>query len=176
MLLILDIEICLVINAMFINEDFISKLFHSKKKENFISFFPRSIDRCIFTILVSIIVSYFLRCLFVDESKIKGILKREKKNIENIKYQISLVIKEIKIRYNIFIILISIFSIFSWFYISCFNNIYPHVKIEWLKSSIVIIILIYFFSFLVILIETLLRFISFEIKSEKMYKASLWLG
>ena len=121
-------------------------------------------------------MSYFLRCLFVDESIIKGILKREKKNTENIKYQINLVIKEIKIRYNIFIILISIFSIFSWFYISCFNNIYPHVKIEWLKSSIVIIILIYLFSFLVILIETLLRFISFEIKSERMYKASIWLG
>ena len=84
--------------------------------------------------------------------------------------------KEIKIRNNIFIIIAGIFSIFSWYYISCFNNIYPHMKNEWIKSSLFIIILIHILSIIIILIETLLRFVSFEIKSEKMYKASLWLG
>ena len=50
------------------------------------------------------------------------------------------------------------------------------MKIEWIKSTVFIIILIHILSIFVILIETLLRFVSFEIKSEKMYKASLWLG
>ena len=58
LLIILDIEICFVVNAMFINEDYISDLFHSKKEENFISFLPRSINRCLFT---SIVVNYFIR-------------------------------------------------------------------------------------------------------------------
>ena len=84
--------------------------------------------------------------------------------------------KEIKIRYNIFIIIVTIFSLFSWFYISCFNNIYPHTKIEWIKSSIFSYLLIQLLSIIIILIETLLRFISFEIKSERMYRLSLWLG
>ena len=176
LLVILDIEICFVTNALFINENYISDLFHSKKEENFISFFPRSITRSIYSIIIVVIVSYFIRCLFTDESKIKGILKREKNDITNMKFQINLIMKEIKTRYNIFILAATIFSIFSWFYISCFNNIYPHVKIEWIKSSITIIILIHFLSFLLILVETLLRFVSFEIKSEKMYKASMWLG
>ena len=176
LLLFLDIEICFVVNAMFINEDYVSNLFHSKKEEKFTSFIPRSINRFIYTIFASIVVSYFIGCIFVEENKIKGIFKRESKNINNLKYQIILVMKEINIRYNIFIIIVVAFSCFSWFYISCFNNIYPHMKIEWIKSSIFIIILIHFLSIFVILVETLLRFISFEIQSERLYRASLWLG
>ena len=84
--------------------------------------------------------------------------------------------KEMKWRYNIFIILTAVASVYSWYYHSCFNNIYPHTKIEWIKSSSLIILLIHLISIIVILIETLLRFISFEIKNEKMYKASLWLS
>ena len=176
LLLILDIEICFVVNAMFINEDYVSEIFHSKSKENFFSFIPRAIDRIFYSIFASIVVSYFMGCLFVEESKIKGVFKREKNNITNLKLQINRIMKEVKIRYTIFIIITIIFSVFSWFYISCFNNIYPHMKLEWIKSSLLVIILIHVLSVFVILIETLLRFISFEIKSERMYRASLWLG
>ena len=176
LLLILDIEVCFVVNAMFINEDYVSKLFHSTQKETFTSFIPRSINRFIFSIIASIVMSYLMGCLFVEESAIKGVLKREKNDVTNLKYQINLVMKEIKLRNNIFIILAMAFSMFSWFYISCFNNIYPHMKVEWIKSSLFIIILLHILSIIVILVETLLRFISFEIKSERMYRASLWLG
>ena len=176
LLLILDIEVCFVVNAMFINEDYISKIFHSTKEENFISFLPRSINRCIYTILASRIVSYIVGCLFIEERIIKNILRYEGNNMYTIKYEISKLMKEIKWRYSIFIIITIIISFFTWFYISCFNNIYPHTKMEWVKSSLFIIILIHIISIIITLIETLLRFISFEIKSEKMYNASLWLS
>ena len=176
LLLVLDIEICFVVNAMFINENYVSKLFHSTKEEKFISFISRSINRSILTILTFVVVNYFMECLFVEESKMKGILKREKHNMAIIKYEINILIKEVKIRNNIFIIITFAFSAFSWFYISCFNYIYPHMKSEWIKSSVFIIILIHILSVFVILIEALLRFVSFEIKSERMYRASIWLG
>ena len=176
LLLILDIEICFCVNAMFINEDYVSKIFHSTKEENFISFLPRSIDRSIFTILASFTIKYIVGCLFIDERRIKNILRYERRNMNALKYEISLVMKEIKWRYSIFILITIIISFFSWFYISCFNNIYPHTKMEWIKSSIFIILSIYIISILFTLIETLLRFVSFEIKSERMYRASLWLS
>ena len=176
LLLVLDLEICFVVNAMFINEDYVSYLFHSKKEETFISFIPRSVDRCLYTIFAKVCVNYFIGCLFVEERKIKNIFRREKNDLPNLKYQISILMKEIKIMYNIFIIIAGLFSIFSWYYISCFNNIYPHMRMEWIKSSFLIIILIYVLSILVILVETILRFISFEFKSEKLYRASLWIG
>ena len=176
LLLILDIEVCFVVNAMFINEDYISKLFNSNKEENFFSFLPRCINRSIITIFISIIINYIIGCLFVEERRIKNILRFEKDNIPEIKYQISIVMKEIKWRNSIFILITFVISLYSWFYISCFNDIYPNTKLEWIKSSIFIIIMFYIFSIIVTLIETLLRFISFEIKSEKMYNASLWLA
>ena len=176
LMLILDIEVCFVVNAMFINEDYISKLFHSNEEENFISFLPRAIDRSIFSIIACFVISYFIECLFVEERRIKNILKYKKNNIQEMKYEISLIMKEIKWRYNIFIIITVAISLFSWFYISCFNNIYPHTKLEWIKSSILILIFIYIISIIITLVETLLRFISFEIKSERMYRASLWLS
>ena len=176
LLLILDIEICFVVNAMFINENYVSKLFHSTKQEKFISFIPRSIDRSIYTIAFSFVINYFFGCLFVEESYMKGILKREKDNIIILKYEINILIKEVKIRNIIFIIISFVFSFFSWFYISCFNHIYPHTKSEWFKSSVFIIILIHIFSIIRIVFQSLLRFISFEIKSERIYRASLWLG
>ena len=98
---------------MFINEDYVSDLFHSKKNETFISFIPRSINRFIFTVFSSIVVSYFINCLFVEESKIKGVLKRERQNINNLKYQINITLKVVKIRYYIFIIVSFGFSLFS---------------------------------------------------------------
>ena len=176
LLLILNLEICFVVNAMFINEDYVSELFHSTKKETFISFVPRSIDRSIYTIFVKVCINYFIECLFIEERIIKNIFRKEKNDVQNLKYQIGTIMKEIKIRYNIFIIIAGVFSIFSWYYISCFNNIYPHMRMEWIKSSLLIIIFIYVLSIFIILIETILRFISFEFKSEKIYRASLWIG
>ena len=137
---------------MFINEDYISSIFRSKAKETFISFIPRSINRFIFTVISSIVVSYFINCIFVEESKIKGILKREKEDVNNLKYQINLSIKEVKIRFLIFIIIALGFSFYSWFYISCFNHIYPHMRVEWVKSSVFIIIIIHILSIFIILI------------------------
>ena len=175
LLLILDIEVCFVVNGMFINEDYISKLFHSTEKENFISFLPRSIDRCIYTIIASVLISYIMGCFFVEERRLKSIFKYERNNYNAIKYEVSLVMNEMKWRYNIFILVTLVNSIFSWYYISCFNNIYPHMKIEWIKSSVLIILLVHLLYIIVTLVGTVLRFVSFEIKSEKMYKASLWL-
>ena len=176
LLLILDIEVCFVMNGMFINEDYVSKLFHSDKVEYFFSFLSRSINRCIYTISVSLFLSYIVGCFFIEEKRLKSIFKYEKNCINTIKYEVSLVMREMKWRYNIFIVFTAIASIFSWYYISCFNNIYPHMKSEWIKSSIFIILLIHLISIFDTTVETLLRFISFEIKSEKMYKASLWLA
>jgi len=113
LLLILDLEICFVVNAMFINEDYVSDLFHSKKEETFISFIHRAVNRCIYTIFAKVCVNYFIGCLFVEDREIKNIFRKEKNNLPSLKYQISIMMKGIKIRYNLFIIIAGVFSIFS---------------------------------------------------------------
>ena len=113
---------------------------------------------------------------FIEENKIKRIFKREKDNLLSLKYEITQLIKNIHKRYLYFIIISFIITIFTWYHISCFNNIYPHMKNEWILFSILIIILMQIMSILACLLESIIRSISFKFESEKIYKISLLLS
>ena len=86
--------------------------------------------------------------------------------------EISLTIQKIKNRDMVFIGICLFIAIISWYYVSCFNNVYPYTKIEWIKSSIVIIIGNQLLPIPMGLLETSLRFLSFKYKSEKVFKLS----
>ena len=140
------------------------------------SLIPRSIDRFFYTTLVGVIIGYVIDCFFYEEKKIKGIFKREKNIILILKYEISQIIRGIQRRNKLFIILSFFIIIITFYYIFCFNNIYVHMRNEWIKSSIIIIIVMQILSILACLLEAILRFISFRCKSEKIYKISLLLS
>ena len=176
LLFILDIELYLFINALFFNEDYISEFFHSTKEETFINFIIRSYNRFFYTTLVGVIINYVIECFFVDEKKIKGVFKREKNNMIFLKYEVISIIKRIIFRNTFFIIFSFLMSIFSLYYILCFNSVYPHMRNEWIKSSIIIIVVMQFLYFLECLLETTFRFISFRFKNERFYKISLLLS
>ena len=175
-LFIVDIDLYLFINALFINEEYISLVFNIAEEETFFSFFPRSINRFLYTTLVGVILNYIIDCFFIEEKKIKGIFRREKDNEIILKYEISEVINNTKKRYLYFNILSFIILFITLYYIFCFNNVYPHMKIEWIKSSIIIIIIMQILSILICFLESLIRFISYKFKSERIYKISLLLS
>ena len=176
LLFILDIDLYLFVNALFINEDFVSEIFHSTKPENFFTFLTRSFDRVFYTTLVGAIVNYIIECFFIEEKIIKGIFKRGKEDILAIKAKVYQTLKNILNRMTYFIIISFIITFFTMYYISCFNYIYPHMKLEWIKSSIFIIIFMQILSLLLILLESIVRYISFLLKSEKVYKMSLFIS
>ena len=176
MLFNLNILLYLVINGLFFNEDYISKIYHLDKKDNFLSFFPRSINRLAYTTISSLIINFIVECFEIDEKKLKGIFIREKKDIINLKFEVFLLIKKIMKRYLAFIIVCFILLIISLYYLLCFNYVYPHVQIEWIKSTILIIIIVQIISFISCFLETILRYISFYFKSEKIYKYSKLLN
>ena len=170
LLLLLNIDLYFVVNGLFYSESYISQLFHSDKEDNFFSFFPRSISRFYYATIVGVIISFLIDCMFIQEKKIRKVFIREKENQTKIKNEIALILKNLKENYIIFIIISIIISLFSWYYVCCFNNVYPGVKGEWIKSSISIMIIIQLLSALAGLIAALIRLISFECKSEKLYK------
>ena len=176
LLFVLDIDLYLFINALFINEEFISQIFHSDKKDNFFSFIPRCLDRFFYTTLVGVIVNYLIEFFFIEEKKLKGIFKRNKDSEIILKYEISQLIKDLFKRFRSFIIISFIINSFIFYYISCFNNIYPHIKYEWIKSSLLIIVIMQILLSLLIFIESIIRTISFRFNSEKIYKLSLLLS
>ena len=175
-LFIVDIDLYLFVNALFINEEYISLVFNITEEESFFSFFPRSIDRFLYTTLVGVILNYIIDCFFIEEKKIKGIFRREKDSEIILKYEISELIKETKKRYLYFNIFSFIILFITLYYIFCFNNVYPYMKNEWIKSSIVIIIIMQILSILICFLVSVIRSISFKFKSERIYKIGLLLS
>ena len=86
-LLILNISLYLVINGLFFNENYISDLLNSST-DSFGSFIARILDRILIISLTGVIINYIIEFFYVEESKIKGIFKREKDNIIILKYEI----------------------------------------------------------------------------------------
>ena len=170
-LLLLNIDLYLFINALFFNENYISDLLNFKK-DTFGSFINRLYDRIVIITITGVIINYVVKFFFIEDKKIRGIFKREKENIIILKYEIVQIIKNTYIRYNIFNIISCLIMLFSLYYIFCFNNVYPCIKDEWLKSSFIIISIMQILPMFLGFIDTSIRFISFKFKSERLFKLS----
>ena len=80
-----------------------------------------------------------------------------------------------KRRYISFIILSFILTILSWYFIACFNDVYPNTKNHWIKLSFTIILITQTSSFIFPFFEACLRFLVIKCNSEKIYKLSEYL-
>ena len=172
-ILVLTIDLFFLINGLFYSNSYISEIFNSNEKETFFSFVPRSIDRFVYTTIVGSIIGYILQFSFVEEVKIKKILLKKRENLISLRYEMSEILSEILKKIKIFVIFNYIIVIFSWYYISCFNNVYPNTKREWIISSLFIIIIQEILPIVLVFFESCIRFISIKCESEKLFKLSL---
>ena len=169
----LNLDLYFVVIGLFYSESYISELYHlGEEDESFFSFIPRAIDKIMYTTLVSVAIGYMTEFFFLNENKIKGIFKREKNNKVILKRSIALLIKEIQNRYISFIIMTFVVFVVSLYYILCFNYVYPKTQEEWIKSSVLIIIIMQILSILKCLFESILRFLSFKFESVNLFKVS----
>ena len=168
---ILVVLLYFVVNGLLFSEEVITELFEvDEDKENFFSYFPRSIERIFYCTLVSIVIGIITDLFFMDETKIKGYFKRDKTQPKIMKEKVVAFINDIKKRNIAFIVIASVILIISFFYLLCFNYVYPYSQVEWIKSSITIVIIMQILSFLKCLLQSGLRFLSFKLNSEKLYK------
>ena len=169
---ILNIILYLIVNGIFFSENYVSEVYNLEGEEGFFDFLPRSINRFVYTTVVSLIVGFIVGCFFFEEKKIKGIFIREKDDRITLKGEIVALLREMQKRYLIFVIIVFIILIVALYYLLCFNYVYPYMQIEWIKSSIVIMIILQIISLLTCIFETIFRFLSFRYKSERIYKLS----
>ena len=113
-----------------------------------------------------------LKTGYTSAGKSCMIATAEKDNRHLLKQLIVKFIKELQNRYIGFIVMVFVILLFSFYYLVCFNRVYPKTQLEWLKSSIVIMIFINILSLLKCLYEASLRVLSFRFQSEKLFKLS----
>ena len=175
LLLTLQADLYLFVNGLFYSEEYVSEIFHLEK-DTFYDTLSRFLENLVYAALVGIIIGYIIEWFFIEESRLKILFKKKKEKIQELKYEINHIVRDIKIRYVLFIIITFIITIFTWIHISCFNIVYPNLKWEWLIFSGIIIVFMQIFSVIVCLVHSILRFISFKCKSEKIYKISYLLS
>ena len=175
-ILLLNIILYFFINGLFFSEEYVSDLFHLNKEDKFFSFFPRSITRFIYTTIVGVIIGIIVNFITIDEKKVKRLFLREKKNPLQVRYEISQITKDIKMNYLLLIIICFVIDLIFFYYANCFNNVYPNLRDEWIKSSIIIIIIMQILSILSGLFEALIRLIAFKCKSERIFKIKNLFG
>ena len=171
-LLILNMILYMVVNGIFYGEEAISEIYHIEGDDPFFGFFPRSLTRFVYSAIVGVVIGLIVDCFFIEERRMIRIFIREKENIVNLKFEITKLNKQIKMRYIGFIIFVIVLLILFLFYLLCFNYVYPHTQYEWIKSSITLIIIMQILSTLTSLAETTLRFIGLRFKSERIFRVS----
>ena len=170
---ILNFILYFVINGLFFSESVIETLYDlDESKEHPFSYFPRSIVRIIYCTFASTVVQFIEDFFFIGIKKFKDLYLREKDDIKIFREKIIDLLNTIKRRNFAFIIVVAIILVFSFIYLCCFNYVYPYTQIEWIKSSITILIIMQILSFLKCLLITSLRDLSFKIESENIYKLS----
>ena len=172
----LNFIFCLLINGLLFTEDYLVELYNSGKDENFFSFINRAISNFLYTFIIIHLLNEIIDCFFIEETKLKKIFIRGKSDIKKIKGEILLLIKKIEKYYIIFIIFSYLIFIFSWIYISCFNDIYYYTRKEWMKSSLFFFIIFQFLYIFIFLVEAIIRFLGIRFKSEKLFKLSLLIS
>ena len=174
-LLVLNFELYFFINGLFFNEDYLKELLYDKDS-NFWDFISRFAKRISYIAIIGIITGYVIDFFFFEERTIKRIYKREKDDIKTMKDELYGLIKNIKIRYCIFIILCFIFGVFIWYYIFCFNNVYPSMIKELVITTIIIYIIMQIIYLVLTILETIIRLIALKCKSERLFKISQFLS
>jgi len=169
----LTIELYFLINGLFYSDSYISEVFNSTKEETLFRFVSRSYNRFLYSTAVGNIIEYIIKFLLVEEMQLKKIILKKKKDKLILRYEMSILLKSIFNKIKILIIINYIITIFSWYYLSCFNNVYPNIKLEWILSSILIIVIVQILPFVFSFLETIIRFISIKCESEKLFKLSL---
>jgi hypothetical protein len=152
-LLCFRLEIIFVLNALFYTDSYISKTYHNNGNLNF----GFSLPKAIYSILVSIIVTIFLKMLTTSK---KEIYKKIKENDDKLEYLMAIneVLNNIKIKLIVFFILQFIFSFIFLYYVSAFCAVYQNSKLYWFYGCLESIAVDFLISFIYCLFLTTFRY------------------
>ena len=171
MYLILTIELYFLITAFFYTEGYISDLFNSDEKDGFLSFISRRFYEITITAIICGIIGYFGSYFFSSDDYLKRLFTKK------IKVRLSIAlnqfIKTLKIKFIILIAISITITLFSFLYITCFNGVYRYLKHEWIKSSIVLFILMQIINLVSTLLGTCCRYLSIRLNDIKLFRLSL---
>ena len=119
------------VNALFFSESTFYQIFMDEGTYNFIYQIPQ----ILYSSLISSIVNLIIKTLSLSEKNILEI-KKEKK-IENFSEKSNEILKYLYIKFKLFFILSFLFTLFFWYYLSCFCAVYKNTQYHLIKDTLI---------------------------------------
>jgi hypothetical protein len=159
-LFIFSFSLYFTINTFFFNDSTMHKIYEEQGNFNFIYQLPQILYSTVICSIINAIIKY----LSLSE---KDILKlKEKRN--NLKEKSDSLLKLLQCKFIVFYILIYIFLILFWYYVSSFCVVYKNTQIHLIKDTLISFNLSFIYSFGLYLIPGLFRIPSLK-SSNKEY-------
>ena len=148
------------VNALFFSEKTFHKIYEIKGDFDFIYQLPTIFYSSIVTISMNAVIKY----LSLSEDNIVK-LKNEKTN--RIVEKGNALINFLAVKFMIFFLLVFLFSLFFWYYLSCFCVIYKNTQIHLIKDSLISFGISLLYPFPLNLLPGLFRIPSLNAKNKK---------
>ena len=154
------------VNACFINDSIINKIYKHQKKYSL----SISLPIIIFSVIISYVAGYFLKMLSFTENSIIEIKNQRTMQLsKNLKEKI---LKQIKIKIIIFYSLNFILLVFIWYYLSCFGVAFRNTQYILFWNTLISMLITLIFPFIFFLVLGILRIQSLKNNNENIYKIS----
>ena len=170
----LNAALIFTLNGLLYSEDEISAHFYAEENNSFLYLLKNELSRIVYCSMISIVVDFFLDCLFSSKRRIEILIKREK-DMNVFREESISIIKTMRLKYIVFMVVDLILMLLFWYYCCAFCNCYPNTTMSWLYSSIVTWVVILLFPFLLCFIVAALRYLGLKYKWEVAYKISACL-
>ena len=170
----LNAALIFTLNGLLYTEDEISAHFYAEENNSFLYLLKNELSRIVYCSMISIVVDFFLDCLFSSKRRIEILIKREK-DMNVFREESISIIKTMRLKYIVFMVVDLILMLLFWYYCCAFCNCYPNTTMSWLYSSIVTWVVILLFPFLLCFLVAALRYLGLKYKWEVAYKISACL-
>ena len=144
------------VNSLFFQDSTMHKIYEDYGKYNFIFQLPQ----ILYSTIISFIIIFIVKNLSLIEKKMSEIKNSKDININSLQ-------KTIKIKFIVFFILIFLFLVIFWYYLSCFGAVYRNTQIHLLKDTIISFILSLIYPFGINLLPGLFRIPSLKLRNNK---------
>ena len=143
----------LTINSLFFTEATLHKIYEDKGSFNL----AYQIPNILYSTIISVIILYLVKYLFLTEKTIERIKKANRKKGLNLEEKIKRMMKIIKIKFILFFSIIPVLLFCFGFYVSCFCGVYKNTQVHLIKNTFASFIIAHVYTIITCLLPSLLR-------------------
>ena len=165
----LNLSLYFVFNALFFDDDYISKRFTNKIDAAY--FFKNEMPKCIYAGLVSVVLGILLSFLSSTKRQFRDVINNEK-DPNQFLIRTRKIVRCVRIKMVVYCVLDLVLIGAFWYYISAFCAVYLKTQTAWLEGTLVTVVICLILQSFFAFILALFRYLGLKCKIPCLYKVA----